>query len=142
MISCRYDEAMKNFDIALKTLRGNRLIDYKQLGLQYKLYSCEVRGNPTQSQLTSKAVESWLDLNVFFPQSKPMLVRGQSCKYYRFVKLSKKNPISLSVCIHTQDFDSCLFSCSYLMNKHMYTLLVGTWHPIISVDSLPPVSKY
>ena len=81
---------MKNFDIALKTLRGNRLIDYKQLGLQYKLYSCEVRGNPTQSQLTSKAVESWLDLNVFFPQSKPMLVRGQSCKYYRFVKLSKK----------------------------------------------------
>ena len=46
VISCRYDEAMKNFDIALKTLRGNRLIDYKQLGLQYKLYSCEVRGIP------------------------------------------------------------------------------------------------
>ena len=37
---------MKNFDTALRTLRGNRLIDYKQLGLQYKLYSCEVGGSP------------------------------------------------------------------------------------------------
>lgn len=35
-------EALKDLDTALKTLRGNQLIDYKQLGLQYKLYSCEV----------------------------------------------------------------------------------------------------
>ena len=40
----RYDDAMSDFDTALKNLRGNLLIDYKQLGLQYKLYSCEVRG--------------------------------------------------------------------------------------------------
>jgi neutrophil factor 2 len=33
---------MQNFESALKNLRGNLLIDYKQLGLQYKLYSCEV----------------------------------------------------------------------------------------------------
>ena len=41
-IFCRYNEAMDDFQTALKTLRGNLLIDYKQLGLQYKLYSCEV----------------------------------------------------------------------------------------------------
>lgn len=38
----RYADALSDFDIAFKNLRGNSLIDYKQLGLQYKLYSCEV----------------------------------------------------------------------------------------------------
>ena len=33
---------MSDLDNAIKNLRGNMLIDYKQLGLQYKLYSCEV----------------------------------------------------------------------------------------------------
>lgn len=37
-----YQEALKDLDASLKNLRGNLLIDYKQLGLQYKLYSCEV----------------------------------------------------------------------------------------------------
>ena len=39
----RFVEALKDFESALSTLRGNLLIDYKQLGLQYKFYSCEVR---------------------------------------------------------------------------------------------------
>ena len=34
---------MTDFDNALKNLRGNLLIDYKPLGLMYKLYSCEVK---------------------------------------------------------------------------------------------------
>ena len=38
----RFSEAMLDFETTLKNLRGNLLIDYKQLGLQYKLYSCEV----------------------------------------------------------------------------------------------------
>lgn len=38
-----YEEALADFETAQKNLRGNLLIDYKQLGLQYKLYSCEVR---------------------------------------------------------------------------------------------------
>ena len=38
----RFVDALKDFESALTTLRGNLLIDYKQLGLQYKLYSCEV----------------------------------------------------------------------------------------------------
>ena len=37
-----YDAALEDFETALRNLRGNLLIDYKQLGLQYKLYSCEV----------------------------------------------------------------------------------------------------
>lgn len=39
----RYDKALADFDQALKNLRGNLLIDYKQLGLIYKMYSCEVK---------------------------------------------------------------------------------------------------
>ena len=41
-LSVRFVDALKDFELALTHLRGNLLIDYKQLGLQYKLYSCEV----------------------------------------------------------------------------------------------------
>jgi hypothetical protein len=41
-VSLRFVDALKDFELALTHLRGNLLIDYKQLGLQYKLYSCEV----------------------------------------------------------------------------------------------------
>ena len=39
----RYDSALGDFDKTMVNLRGNPFIDYKQLGLQYKLYACEVR---------------------------------------------------------------------------------------------------
>ena len=38
----RNQEALDDFSAALERLRGNLLIDYKQLGLIYKLYSVEV----------------------------------------------------------------------------------------------------
>lgn len=38
-------EAMANFNESLLYLRGNTLIDYEQLGLKFKLYSCEVLFN-------------------------------------------------------------------------------------------------
>lgn len=41
----RYEKAKDDFSTAMKNLRGNLLIDYKQLGLTYKLYSCEVNYN-------------------------------------------------------------------------------------------------
>ncbi|XP_037135700.1 neutrophil cytosol factor 2 [Syngnathus acus] len=41
----RYDESVGDFQLALKSLRGNQLIDYKVLGLRYKLYACEVLHN-------------------------------------------------------------------------------------------------
>lgn len=38
----RYEESLADFQQAFKALRGNQLIDYKTLGLRYKLYACEV----------------------------------------------------------------------------------------------------
>ena len=43
--SLRNEKALKNFNDANFYLRGNRLINYQQLGLKSKLYLCEVR-NP------------------------------------------------------------------------------------------------
>lgn len=37
-----YEMAMKDFKEALAQLRGNQLIDYKILGLRYRLFACEV----------------------------------------------------------------------------------------------------
>ncbi|XP_044033329.1 neutrophil cytosol factor 2 isoform X2 [Siniperca chuatsi] len=41
----RYEESLADFQHAFKRLRGNQLIDYKALGLTYKLYACEVLHN-------------------------------------------------------------------------------------------------
>uniref|UniRef100_A0AC11B0L2 Neutrophil cytosolic factor 2 n=1 Tax=Ovis aries TaxID=9940 RepID=A0AC11B0L2_SHEEP len=38
----KYDYAIKDLKEALTQLRGNQLIDYKILGLQFKLFACEV----------------------------------------------------------------------------------------------------
>lgn len=40
-----FEEALVNFNDTLKKLRGNTFIDYDQLGLKFKLYSCEVMFN-------------------------------------------------------------------------------------------------
>lgn len=42
-LSYRYDSAIKDLKESLTQLRGNQLIDYKILGLQFKLFACEVR---------------------------------------------------------------------------------------------------
>nr|XP_046226927.1 neutrophil cytosol factor 2 [Scatophagus argus] len=49
----RYEESLADFQHAYKALRGNQLIDYKALGLRYKLYACEVLHNMalTEAQL-------------------------------------------------------------------------------------------
>ncbi|KAL2771162.1 neutrophil cytosol factor 2 isoform 1 [Daubentonia madagascariensis] len=41
----KYDSAIKDLKEALSQLRGNQLIDYKILGLQFKLFACEVLYN-------------------------------------------------------------------------------------------------
>lgn len=38
-----YELAIEDFKEALAQLRGNQLIDYKILGLQFRLFACEVR---------------------------------------------------------------------------------------------------
>ena len=40
-----FEEALANFNDTLLYLRGNSYIDYDQLGLKFKLYSCEVLFN-------------------------------------------------------------------------------------------------
>ncbi|CAG8580513.1 13277_t:CDS:10 [Cetraspora pellucida] len=40
-----FEKALANFNDALLYLRGNMLIDYEQLGLKFRLYSCEVLFN-------------------------------------------------------------------------------------------------
>uniref|UniRef100_A0A671TUN4 Neutrophil cytosolic factor 2 n=1 Tax=Sparus aurata TaxID=8175 RepID=A0A671TUN4_SPAAU len=46
----RYEESLADFQHAFKALRGNQLIDYKALGLRYKLYACEVLHNMALAQ--------------------------------------------------------------------------------------------
>ncbi|KAM9005931.1 neutrophil cytosol factor 2 [Sarcophilus harrisii] len=41
----KYDSALQDLKEALSQLRGNQLIDYKILGLQFKLFACEVLYN-------------------------------------------------------------------------------------------------
>ena len=40
-----FEEALANFNDTLLYLRGNTYIDYEQLGLKFKLYSCEALFN-------------------------------------------------------------------------------------------------
>ena len=40
-----FEEALVNFNDTLLYLRGNTYIDYEQLGLKFRLYSCEVLFN-------------------------------------------------------------------------------------------------
>lgn len=40
-----YDIAQRDFEFARDAMRGNKTIDYTQLGLDYKLYDCEVLYN-------------------------------------------------------------------------------------------------
>ena len=40
-----FEEALANFNDTLLYLRGNTSIDYEQLGLKFKLFSCEVLFN-------------------------------------------------------------------------------------------------
>lgn len=40
-----FEEALANFNDTLQYLRGNRFINYEQLGLKFRLFSCEVLFN-------------------------------------------------------------------------------------------------
>jgi len=41
----RYNHADEQFEQTLKCMRGNKCVDYKQLGLKFQLYECEVLMN-------------------------------------------------------------------------------------------------
>lgn len=48
-----YAKAATSFNTALKLLRGNTVVNYQQLGLDYKLYSCEIVYNRALSYIYS-----------------------------------------------------------------------------------------
>uniref|UniRef100_A0A3B3SA29 Neutrophil cytosolic factor 2 n=1 Tax=Paramormyrops kingsleyae TaxID=1676925 RepID=A0A3B3SA29_9TELE len=74
----KFEESLGDFQKAFKLLRGNQLIDYKLLGLRYKLYACEILHNValTQAQLDQweKAQESLLTALSLKTESKHELV--------------------------------------------------------------------
>ncbi|NWX46580.1 NCF2 factor, partial [Steatornis caripensis] len=51
-----HEKAIKDFKEALAQLRGNQLIDYKILGLRYRLFACEILYNIA---LVYAAMEDW-----------------------------------------------------------------------------------
>ncbi|NWQ89909.1 NCF2 factor, partial [Burhinus bistriatus] len=51
-----HEKAIKDFKEALAQLRGNQLIDYKILGLRYKLFACEILYNIA---LVYAMMENW-----------------------------------------------------------------------------------
>ncbi|KAI1432737.1 tetratricopeptide [Xylaria sp. CBS 124048] len=59
-----FEEALANFNDTLLFLRGNTMIDYAQLGLLFKLYSCEVLFNRGLCYIYLQQKESGMnDLN-------------------------------------------------------------------------------
>ena len=59
-----FEEALANFNDTLKFLRGNTFIDYEQLGLKFKLFSCEVLFNRGLSYIYMSQIQTGLaDLN-------------------------------------------------------------------------------
>lgn len=52
-LSGLYKKAASSFNTSLKLLRGNSVINYQQLGLEYKLYSCEIMYNRALSYIYS-----------------------------------------------------------------------------------------
>ena len=60
-----FEEAMANFNDALRFLRGNRFINYEQLGLKFRLYSCEVLFNRGLCSIYIQQKEAGMeDLNI------------------------------------------------------------------------------
>ena len=55
-----FEEALTNFNDTLLYLRGNRYIDYEQLGLKYKLYACEALFNRGLCYVYLQATETGL----------------------------------------------------------------------------------
>ncbi|XP_042366220.1 neutrophil cytosol factor 2 isoform X2 [Plectropomus leopardus] len=116
MLLKRYEESLADFQQAFKALRGNQLIDYKALGLRYKLYACEVLLNmalseaqmgkwekaheklvkaldyktDTKLNIIDKALDSALRQKLFKPVEFPSKVLFRPNKHY-VAELEKKD---------------------------------------------------
>jgi hypothetical protein len=68
-----FEEALANFNDTLLYLRGNRWIDYDQLGLRFKLYSCEVLFNRGLCYIYLQQKDAGLQDLVFAAREKAVL---------------------------------------------------------------------
>lgn len=68
-----FEEALANFNDTLLYLRGNRYIDYDQLGLKFKLYSCEVLFNRGLCYIYLQQKEAGLQDLIFAAREKAVL---------------------------------------------------------------------
>lgn len=55
-----FEEALANFNDTLLYLRGNTSIDYEQLGLKFRLFSCEVLFNRGLSYIYLQQIDTGL----------------------------------------------------------------------------------
>ncbi|XP_067893495.1 neutrophil cytosol factor 2 isoform X2 [Heterodontus francisci] len=74
----KYEEALRDFLEAFNRLRGNQLIDYNQLGLRYKLCTCQVLHNVALVHATmqnwDKAEEALKKAETYKTEAKPNFV--------------------------------------------------------------------
>ncbi|XP_041063596.1 neutrophil cytosol factor 2 [Carcharodon carcharias] len=74
----KYEEALRDFIEAFNRMRGNQLIDYNQLGLRYKLCTCQVLHNVALAHATiqkwDKAEEALKKALTFKTEAKPNFV--------------------------------------------------------------------
>ncbi|XP_078074463.1 neutrophil cytosol factor 2 isoform X2 [Mustelus asterias] len=74
----KYEEALRDFIEAFNRMRGNQLIDYNQLGLRYKLSTCQVLHNVALVHATIKkwdqAEEALKKALTFKTEAKPNFV--------------------------------------------------------------------
>jgi hypothetical protein len=68
-----FEEALANFNDTLLYLRGNRYIDYDQLGLKFKLYSCEVLFNRGLCYIYLQQKDAGLQDLIFAAREKAVL---------------------------------------------------------------------
>lgn len=68
-----FEEALANFNDTLLYLRGNRWIDYDQLGLKFKLYSCEVLFNRGLCYIYLQQKDAGLQDLIFAAREKAVL---------------------------------------------------------------------
>ncbi|GAB1285541.1 Neutrophil cytosol factor 2 [Apodemus speciosus] len=66
----KYDLAIKDLKEALTQLRGNQLIDYKILGLQFKLFACEIVEHSNKADTDESTIQSKVLYNIALMHAK------------------------------------------------------------------------
>lgn len=72
-----FEEALANFNDTLQHLRGNRYINYEQLGLNFRLFSCEVLFNRGLCYIYLQQKEAGMTDLTYAAEEKVMLERHE-----------------------------------------------------------------